>query len=368
MDAREICGLAIVVGYWAVLIGTRWMFIARPNRRFTLARIDDAQYVKQRDADKGEYELLDEARAIAGLCEDDPLRPPWLRQNGNHYELPKPGRLRRMINTCTAPLMWNGSRDLVAWMLLHYEQARAAGKLEGPLLRAALIRAQGQLSDLPTDRRNYWAKYVAHALKPSTSDDDARAVLEQCLGEIYDVRDTKFVNLATQQNKVTWLILVALTLMAALVTLGYEIVLLAGAVGGVLSRLQREMTRRDVPSDYGLSWAVLFLSPVTGALSAWAGLFVLLVLKALGVIDLEAVLPATLKLTDPTDGAIALAIVLGFSERFFQGIVGQVTKQITPEESAAQNGHVTDAELLAIMQTANGKPKEPQAADPATKI
>jgi hypothetical protein len=128
------------------------------------------------------------------------------------------------------------------------------------------------------------------------------------------------------------------------------------------------MTRRDVPSDYGLSWAVLFLSPVTGALSAWAGLFVLLVLKALGVIDLEAVLPATLKLTDPTDGAIALAIVLGFSERFFQGIVGQVTKQITPEESAAQNGHVTDAEVLAIMQTANGKPNEPQAADPATKI
>ena len=62
MSASQYVGIGIVVGYWAVLITTRWMFIARPNRRFTLARIDDAQYYLEPG---GEPSLLDEARAVA---------------------------------------------------------------------------------------------------------------------------------------------------------------------------------------------------------------------------------------------------------------------------------------------------------------
>ena len=99
----------------------------------------------------------------------------------------------------------------------------------------------------------------------------AQAILRNLLNELYNARDTKFTNLATQQNKVTWLVFIGLAIMAALVSQGYQDLLLAGAVGGMLSRLQRELQRRDVPSDYGLSWSVLFLSPVSGALSAWAG-------------------------------------------------------------------------------------------------
>ena len=52
------------------------MFIARPNRRFTLARIDDAQYHLERgDAPPS---LLDEARAIAtgDMMLGEPI---WLR-------------------------------------------------------------------------------------------------------------------------------------------------------------------------------------------------------------------------------------------------------------------------------------------------
>ena len=76
MSASQYVGIGIVVGYWAVLITTRWMFIARPNRRFTLARIDDAQYYLEPG---GEPSLLDEARAVA-TGTHVPGDPNWLRQ------------------------------------------------------------------------------------------------------------------------------------------------------------------------------------------------------------------------------------------------------------------------------------------------
>jgi hypothetical protein len=347
MDATEVAGLAIVLGYWAVLIGTRWMFIARPNRRFTLARIDDAQYALHSDRDPDEATLLDEARDIAGLCNDDPLDPVWLRQRRRQPSGDRrPGRPRRLLAAAARPFIWNGSRDLVAWLLLHREQARAVRTLEGPALRAALVRAQSQLDELPAESRKYWKPHISAALGETgvqPSEAEARAVLEEALVEIYDARDTKFVNLATQQNKVTWLISVALVLIGALVTLGYALVLLAGAVGGILSRLQRELSRRSVPSDYGLSWAVLFLSPVTGALSAWGGLFVLVALQALGVVDLTNLLPKGASLTTPPDAAIGLAMVLGISERFLQGIVSQVTKEIEPATDEGRAATVPQA-------------------------
>jgi hypothetical protein len=48
------------------------------------------------------------------------------------------------------------------------------------------------------------------------------------------------------------------------------LLLRVGAVGGLLSRLSRNLQRADVPTDYGASWATLYLSPVVGALTGWA--------------------------------------------------------------------------------------------------
>jgi hypothetical protein len=156
----------------------------------------------------------------------------------------------------------------------------------------------------------------------------AQAILHSLLTELYDARDTKFTNLATQQNKVTWLVFIGLAIMGALVSQGYEDILMAGAVGGILSRLQRELERRDVPSDYGLSWSVLFLSPVSGALSAWAGLLLLQALQKLNVIDLSALLPESIDLTQPTGAILGVAILFGISERFLDKLVKQASDQI----------------------------------------
>ena len=74
------------------------------------------------------------------------------------------------------------------------------------------------------------------------------------------------------QNKSVWRIgcgLIFIVVLSAAV--GQGPLLLAGAVGGLLSRLSRSLQRADVPTDYGASWTTLFLSPVVGAMAGWSG-------------------------------------------------------------------------------------------------
>ena len=340
VHASQVVGLCIIAGYWLVLITTRWMFIARPNRRFTLARIDDAQFhLEPGDAPPS---LLDEARAIAT---GDYLlgEPEWLRFRRGHDDPDDEATrsIKRLFERVGAPLIWNGSRDLVAWDLVHRVEAEAASTLTGPALVARLMKAQSQLDDLPERKRIYWSIVLNDLLagSPNTklrNEEVAQAILHNLLTELYDARDTKFTNLATQQNKVTWMVFTGLAILAALVSQGYQDLLMAGAVGGILSRLQRELDRREVPSDYGLSWSVLFLSPVSGALSAWAGILLMQSLQKLNVIDLSALLPTNTDLTNPTGAVLGIAILFGFSERLLDRIVRQATEEIGTKAQKAK--------------------------------
>jgi hypothetical protein len=239
---------------------------------------------------------------------------------GAHWLRPARG-LRRT-------LAWNGSRDLVAWGLVHEAERLRTRSLEWPALHARLDRGTSQTTELTPAQRAYWGRRLAGNWEHNQ--EEGRATLGEFLDELYNARDTKFVNLATLQNKVTWLVLVGLVLLAVLVTLGYETVILAGVIGGLLSRLQRVLVRRDVPSDYGVSWALLFLTPVSAALSAWAGLFVLSTLQDLQVVNLERIFnPGKLDLIKhPSDAVIGLAILFGISERFLERIVKRTEAEI----------------------------------------
>src|SRR4051794_28146569 len=348
MTGAQYVGIAIIAGYWIVLITTRWMFIARPNRRFTLARIDDAQYYLEPD---GAPSLLDEARAVASGTHafDDPV---WLRDRRglDAPEDPDVERLlRRALRRTFDPLIWNGSRDLVAWNLMHRVEANHAAALTGPALIAALMKAQSQLEDLPPGKRVYWARVLHDQLDGAPGgrlrdEPVAPAILRNLLNELYNARDTKFTNLATQQNKVTWLVFTGLAIMGALVSQGYQDLLLAGAVGGILSRLQRELQRRDVPSDYGLSWSVLFLSPVSGALSAWAGLLLLQTLQKFNVLALSDLLPEGVDLTEPTGALLGVAVLFGISERILDRLVREAEDGIASKPRSGDKTAPTPAQ------------------------
>jgi hypothetical protein len=85
----------------------------------------------------------------------------------------------------------------------------------------------------------------------------------------------------------------------------------------VLSRLQRVLFRERILSDYGMSWALLFLAPIAGALTAWAGLLLLVALQDAEIVTINF-LSEDDPLTDPSTSVLAVGVVLGFFERFFE--------------------------------------------------
>lgn len=156
-----------------------------------------------------------------------------------------------------------------------------------------------------------------------------RALLAEALGLLYDRTDTGFATLISWHNKTMWLVGCGLLLIASLAaTLQHEVLFLVGAAGGLLSRLSRSLSRADVPTDYGASWTWLFLSPVVGALAGWSGILLLITAKDLNVLG-----PAVnIDWCDPfRPFALGVALLLGFSERAFVGILTQLeTKVQTP--------------------------------------
>jgi hypothetical protein len=121
-------------------------------------------------------------------------------------------------------------------------EAHEAAKLTGPELVAVLMRAQSQLDDLPEAKRLYWSRVLFDLLPSDRRLQDeatAQAILRNLLNELYNARDTKFTNLATQQNKVTWMVFVWLVIMGALVSMGYEVLLLRCRPGPACSCSRR---------------------------------------------------------------------------------------------------------------------------------
>jgi hypothetical protein len=168
-----------------------------------------------------------------------------------------------------------------------------------------------------------------------------RALLAEALALIDSDLDDKFSQVTGWHNKLMWLVVCALLFLVSL-GLVFEngVLLLVGAVGGLLSRLQRTIEKADVPNDYGATWGALFLSPLTGALTAWGGaLLIMLGLKL-------NVLGAALNLDwnnpyDPT--ALAIALAFGFSERWFSGILDTVESKVAPPAGSSSTSTTVPA-------------------------
>jgi hypothetical protein len=163
------------------------------------------------------------------------------------------------------------------------------------------------------------------AVAPATLD-RWRALLVEALSLIYENMDTGFYQLGSWHNKMIWLVGCALLFMFALaVTLGNAVLLLLGAVGGLLSRLTRITAASEVSNDYGATWGSLFLSPLTGALSAWGG--ILLIILGVKLSILGAAL--NLDWCNPYEPvALAIALLFGFLERLFDSVTGQIQDKL----------------------------------------
>lgn len=81
-----------------------------------------------------------------------------------------------------------------------------------------------------------------------------------------------------------FLIILGLVAGLGLIINGYGPILLAGLVGGLISRMVRVYRRSPVNPDYGLSWASVFSAPLIGALSACVDLHLLVLLQGAGIL------------------------------------------------------------------------------------
>jgi hypothetical protein len=235
-------------------------------------------------------------------------------------------------------LVWNGGAELAAWRLIHDAERLAVMEMAAPHLKARLERAKGDVAELPQERQQIWQERLEKALKDLEGPEEhkkldeqkkkeAQAILSEFLADLYKVRDGRFARVLKLQNLLAFLISIGLLPVLVLVLVGYGPILLAGAAGGLLSRITRVYGSGPQTPDYGLSWAQVFPAPLLGALSAWAGLHLIALLQSQQILSLEGLgnlstlLVPPIRLESGQIPLLAIGFLFGFSERLLDRIV-----------------------------------------------
>ena len=318
-------GLVLLGAYVVLVVLARWIYIARPNIVWTSVQAGAMAkrlsfQVEQHPSSNGKGSLS--PATLQRLVEE-------LKQD-IHKETPEKGH--------SGVLGWNGSHQIAQWVLMHEAERLALPSLGHAQLVARLERALGQLSELPQPRREAWEDVIRDLLAAKEEADTDRlnayrAYLDELLGEIYEASNGNAIQLAGLYNRATWVILVALLPLAVLAGLGYGVLLVAGAIGGLVSRMQRLVFSTRIPISYGSSWAPLFCAPVLGALAAWAGLVLISLLQTAGVLQLSALQTSLADLKAPSAAVLGTAILLGVSERFLLRLEKQAEAVIDPDRT-----------------------------------
>ena len=268
-------GLVLLGTYLVLVILARWLYIARTNVVWSSAQ---AEAMAKRLSLQVERDPASNGKAA--------VTQSTLQQLLEEIKKETPQRGH------TGVIGWNGSHQIAQWVLMHEAERLALPALGHAQLVARLERALGQLEELPQPRRDAWEDVIRTLLAAKDDADDERlnrayrAYLDELLGEIYEASNGKATQLSGLYNRATWVILVALLPLAVLAGLGYGVVLVAGAIGGLVSRMQRLVFSTRIPITYGSSWAPLFCAPILGALAAWAGLVFISLLQTTGVLQL----------------------------------------------------------------------------------
>jgi hypothetical protein len=318
--------------YWLAMIVVRWHRVANPTREMLRGEIATV---------RAEFELLPAPNAwreqvaailLAGGLEVSPkiAHKKWYQRLANF-------------------LFWSRGQEITGWGYVHDAQEKMAAYQSHATVVARLEAAVEALKESGDSTSQALADIITKALQPdqNTGLDDLRALLEQALTALNDRADTDFSKLAGWQNKASWLVgcgLFTIVVLTAAVP-HHSILFVVGAAGGLISRMSRSLNRKDVPTDYGASWTTLFLSPVSGALGAWAGILISELAVKVNVLGsaFQADFYEPCRAT-----TLALAFVFGFSERLLDDVLDKLDDTATKDSSSPQ--------------TATTKPKPTQPA------
>lgn len=151
---------------------------------------------------------------------------------------PPRGGIRELLS----PANWVGSREIAGWVRLHEAQRLEISTLSDEALEARFARAMGQIDELPMVRQIAWQqRWVALQALPATPSGARRqrweADASQLLAELFNVRDAAYNQLVSLYGKAAWLLIVSYLAVVVLLLSGFGPVLMAGFLGGLVSRL-----------------------------------------------------------------------------------------------------------------------------------
>jgi hypothetical protein len=341
-------GLVLLAAYLLLVILARWAYIARTNAVWSRAQSEAmgkrlSVQAASLPADNGETAMSQRMlqELIHGIT----------------------GESQRQRST--EAFGWSGAQQIEKWVLIHEAERLALRALGHEQLVARLERARGQLAELPRRRREEWEVVIDSLLASREEAEDERrnrryrAYLDELLGEVYEASNGKATQLSGLYNRATWVILVALLPLVVLSGLGYGLILITGAIGGIVSRMQRLVFSRRIAITYGSSWGPLFCAPVLGALAAWTGLVLISLLQTAGVLQLTALQTSLADLQSPSSALLGVAILLGMSERFLLKLEQQAEAVIDPE-THRRSDQSEPANPAATLQ--RRRPSRPQPA------
>lgn len=282
---------------------------------------------------------------------------------------PPRGGIRELLS----PANWVGSREIAGWVRLHEAQRLEISTLSDEALEARFARAMGQIDELPMVRQIAWQqRWVALQALPATPSGARRqrweADASQLLAELFNVRDAAYNQLVSLYGKAAWLLIVSYLAVVVLLLSGFGPVLMAGFLGGLVSRLQRLVYAKGRPTAYGTSWVPLFLAPLLGALVAWGGLQLLALLQSLGIVNLSAVFQPDVSFRlDVAAPVLGIAVLLGFSERFFNQLGSQAESVLSPEAAESASPAAVGSPVKPVEARPAGSPSAAEATtgDPA---
>jgi len=319
---HEITGLLAVFVYLVSVLLTRWFKIAKQSRNLLEAQILAVDSRLQTDVEANRQDVA-------------PLREQLQKSRSNFFQ----GKWWSWSGLSRF-FFWSQNNENACWKAVHEVERQLASHLApDELVKVNLIKYGPQLRALKSDSAKALAEAIADELKLYPGNVELRRrLVAEATAITYEQRDNSFIMLMEWQNKAMWLILTACILIILAEILGGHIFLfVAGAAGGLLSRLARSLESQNTPSDYGASWTTLFLSPLTGALSAWFGVALITLLTQPKIGVLGHVFDLVQWNTPTNVPTAAVAVVLGFAERWFGSLADAVQKQAQKQSDQMSN-------------------------------
>lgn len=241
---------------------------------------------------------------------------------------------------CSQRLFGRMGRQLAAWRLVHDADRIATDLWPKDHIEAYALIAKEELKSLGSETGKSLAEQISKVLE-SNDHASLKALIKEARGLLFDAKDCYYEDLADWQNKAVWLVFVtSIILFLVAVTQINDMLLLLGAVGGLLARLRKTLTTKKLGFDYGVSWSILFLAPVVGALTGWVGVLLATIFINANTLGVNASHLDWNTIAGNNAGMV-LAIAFGYSatlfDRVMEGAETALTKKTANTGTSSSN-------------------------------